>query len=487
MSNAGFLPNRKQLIALSQLMLVVWIAAFFFRLRLVESDTARTEFSSLAALNSLSNLPIHREFAILAEEPIDFSLEAHRQIQKSLSEWLAKKQLAIDGKHRDARQQVVEWLIGQGVPEYVLKEASGKLHGETIPFLFFHTPLEKRSRRYHGEADVLVNAHVGLLLDEVNYWGLAKSFKVVTAVNLDDLPKLDINLASPPGRPFDLPGTLSFAPGAVPPLELSGPAPVDPSGLPARPNNALPVNPIGAPPFDPSGGIPIDSTSPQGSRSGPRYTLKHVRLVDGDQVAVVFGDELSPIEQRSHVDRVITFQVTTTEIELPWIDLLGQQLQNDSLVEVAKDDALRSKLDNTYGNIQIKQALDITSRRMLETYGNVKLLGFDFTPTTFWMFVVAFYAIFLGAIAIQLKHPYGEQKDEATIFGLHLFLDSLPARIILWIIVPATALLLIVPDRNAGGFGNLSYWVGVILVCLIGAAVTRLSETIKLKGAIPTN
>jgi len=401
-------------------MILVWIAALFFRLRLIESETARHEFRSLAALRSLSKLPFHEIFVGGSGRwPYGFELSAHLEVREPLINWLEKEHPDIDRRRVDARMQITKWLLAIGVPESDIIKATGKGNQDSLPFLFFRTPLPDRSSSFLQESELKDNPPVGLLLDETAYWGDTQLLEIVTKVDEKALPKqFGIRICDSRDQPEEL-----------------------------------------------------------------SYFLRYVRVTGHNELTVSFEQLLDRADQVQPDIKNYNISVETTILnDSRWIDNISTKLHGDDLRELATDSELRSDLMTKYGGIRVQQALDLTSRRMLESFGDVKLLGFDFSPSSFWAFVFAFFTIFLAAVALHLANPYGEQKDEATTFGLHLFVEMLFARIILWIVVPVSALLLVMPVQSHGW----DYWVCVVGVGLGGVFVTWRSTNSKTVPTAPS-
>jgi hypothetical protein len=85
-TNLSKLPT-KQLAGLAQVIVLICLAALFFRLRVWESSVHRSDFEAMTALSTLVELSTHN-LLIGAPDSGSFETSFNRAIQKDLITWL---------------------------------------------------------------------------------------------------------------------------------------------------------------------------------------------------------------------------------------------------------------------------------------------------------------------------------------------------------------------------------------------------------------
>ena len=428
------LPARKHLAYLSQFLLGVFLTALFFQLRVAEARVQREDFESMVAVGSLTELPPHDVFIQEANRtrPLgptapqsdgaspQFANEFDKAVQGAVHSWLKANHPDLDQSHRQARDAVVGWLQASGLAVEDARALSGKGYGDRTPFLFFRTGVRPLHSRFGTEAGVSKNPPVGLLLDEVQHLAAPTTLVVVQSVKAADFPRPDIR------------------------LHQRGP----------------------------------ESARGDDDIRPKEYELESATLDDGNHLVVTFVETRGYISLQGVADRKrYSIPVATQVVPAPsLLEIVSPGLHSNRLTAIAHDPARQSQLYETYGALRLDSARTMTGNRMLDSFHDVEILGFKFSPRYFWVFTFAFLASALVAIAVHLKG--GRPADEATAFGLDVLTDRMAFRVAFWWMIPPAALFLARPQNTASWWILVAYWVAFASLIVGGAWLVLLSARI---------
>ena len=130
-----------------------------------------------------------------------------------------------------------------------------------------------------------------------------------------------------------------------------------------------------------------------------------------------------------------------------------------AVTRLLPEDNLRIR--RLYGTLTLPQAAKVSEASYLRTHDSVEMLGFKFSPDTFWVYVTLANLFLLLAAVVHIAHSPAD--DEVGTFGLSAIMDRGATRIILWLVVPIGAAILSTPY-----FSRLqSMWVGIASVPVI--------------------
>jgi hypothetical protein len=192
------IPARKQLAILVQFIVLVFIAAIFFRFRIVESIRHTEDFEAIAVLASFADSPVHKVLAQANQydSKDDFRQAFDLSIQDAFMIWLRKYHSNIDDLHRRARQSLAEWLNENGFSQYL----SGKGVGQResfLPFLpfrssmpLFDSPIKDEPESSAKTTRIYGNPSIIHLLEEIRHLSSPTTFSIATGFRDPTLPTL---------------------------------------------------------------------------------------------------------------------------------------------------------------------------------------------------------------------------------------------------------------------------------------------------------
>ncbi len=125
-----------------------------------------------------------------------FELSFDMAVQYDVTAWLHAKEPETSRDHRAARNVIVKWLEGLGVPHEDITGLSGKGGGDRVPFVLFRTGVEPLGSAYADQANLAENPPLGLLLDEVQHLGRTAQLTVVQQVVESKLPRVAFPLST---------------------------------------------------------------------------------------------------------------------------------------------------------------------------------------------------------------------------------------------------------------------------------------------------
>jgi hypothetical protein len=197
------------------------------------------------------------------------------------------------------------------------------------------------------------------------------------------------------------------------------------------------------------------------------YRLVSVELDDRKRLVATFEKNQLQQQQQKPEQTQRFIPVVTQEISSPSIlEIISSGLHADRLGEIATDQARDQHLYTLYAGLRLDNARTMTGNRMLDSFQDVEILGFKFSPRYFWIFTFAFLAAALIAIVVHLRRQ--RLDDEPTAFGLDILIDAIAFRILLWCVIPPTAMLMAKPQETSA-FILAAYWVAFASLIVTGA------------------
>jgi hypothetical protein len=330
-------------------------------------------------------------------------------VQSDIHSWLETNRPAMDESHRQARDLITEWLQERGLTGIEATTLSGKGHGDRIPFLFFRTGVAPLKSRFGTETQLGKNPPIGFLLDEVRHLDSPVTLTVVQKVHRSDFPQLDFEVSQARG--------------------VSG-------------------------------------------RSG--YRLVSVVLDDTDRLVATFEEnQPQQQQQRGKQSRVFIPVVTEKITGSSVLQIINRSLHADRVAKIATDEVRYQHLGELYGGLRLDNARTMTGNRMLDSFQDVEILGFKFSPRYFWIFTFAFLATALLAIALNLWRDL--PNDEPTAFGLDILIDVIAFRVLLWCVVPPATMLLAKPQETLAWWIRAAYWAAFAGLVVTGPWLLWLS------------
>jgi hypothetical protein len=403
---------------LGQFLLAVFLTALFFQLRITESQAHREDFEAITALASLAESPAHQVLADSQKQDDGFDVKFGTAVQSSVSAWFRENQPEADAAHRRCR--VAGWLTKGGMGADEVGSLSGKGRGDKIPFLFFRMSVTPLQSAFGDEAGLSKNPPVGFMLDEVRQLGAPVTLTVVQAIKPPGLPEMDFKVSQ------------------------------DPFG----------------------------TTSP-GRQS---YRLQSVAVDEHAALVVEFVENTGNTQRMPKRIRYPVPVTTRPVAGFPLLEVLSTSLHAHPLTRLATDGVHYDHLYRTYGGVRLDNARTMTASRMLDSFQDVNILGFSFSPKYFWIFVFATLAAALVAVAVHLKG--GVHDDEPTTFGLHALMNRPTFRALFWCGLPAVTMLLARPQGDPPIWIVIVYWVGLAGLVALGAWLVGLSVRVTRKGAV---
>jgi hypothetical protein len=371
---------------------------------------SRAHREDFESITALASLAELPVHRVLAEKG-DPHAEFDKAVQDRVTFWLKAKHPEVDQAHRQSRDTVVKWLREGGLRADEAGSLSGKGSDGSVPFLFFRTGVAPLHSQFGDEARLTENPPVGLLLDEARHLGAPLTLTVVQGVNPSDLPRLDFRISQ---------NDFGWQEAATP----------------------------------------------------NSYRLESVTLDDSDRLVITFVEnshtQRSP-ERRPYLIPVVTRAVSTD----PILEIISSGLHAKRLTAVATDKGRYDHLYQTYGSLRLDNARTMTANRMLDSFQDVEILAFRFSPKYFWIFTSAFLAAALLAVAVHLRRALPD--DEPTAFGLHALLDYVAFRVLFWCVIPPAAMLLARPQGIPLPWILAVYWIAFASLVATGVWLVWLS------------
>lgn len=193
MSNA--LSQKRQIAVLGQLIILVFLASVFFRVRVVESVHFAEDFQNISALASFADSPVHRILSDSYDSIDVFQRTFDLNIQREVISWLEQNHNDVDRSRRKLREFVVQWLKGHGLEATYLESLSGKGRGDELPALFFRSSVPLFESPLKVEANIAKkNPPIELLLKELQHLFALTNIEIATQLREPNLPAPDIKL-----------------------------------------------------------------------------------------------------------------------------------------------------------------------------------------------------------------------------------------------------------------------------------------------------
>ena len=389
-------PAKKQIAILGQFIILVFLAAVFFRLRVIDSMNYLEDFQTIRALGSFAQLPVHKILVSQYKSDIEFRNKFDLSIQGVVISGLNQD---IDESRLDVRTSIIKWLKDNKVPANELNDLSGKEYGGKRPFLFFRSAIPQLNTPLKEEANVDSDPPIELLLQEIKH---LKSTTLVVVDKLQDsnLPELDF----------------------------------------------------------------------MGQSSYVKYSLDSVFLSKDANLLVTF---VKKERQQTPEPKVIKIPVDTKSIrDVNVLELLTAKQYQKRFKTLLSNKAAFEQLRKTYGTLQLKSGVQICGQRMLDSYQDVEMLGFKFSPRYFWVFIFAFHIVFLLANAVHVKSSVVKKEQETMTFGLDILLRNKIAHVALWCVLPVLSLVLACPQQHWSFFTGLGYCSAIAIIVALGLRVT---------------
>jgi len=148
-------------------------------------------------------------------------------------------------------------------------------------------------------------------------------------------------------------------------------------------------------------------------------------------------------------------------------DMLQRYGLEDSIDSIADQDGM---LHTTYGHMPMQLAKEVASGGLLEGYGRLSIFGFDFSTKRFPLAVAVVSLALCMAVAFTVEVARREDVEGGATAGL--LLGSRPGRALLWVLVPAGAVVLSLPFALVGPVE-----IGVTVVIGLVAALAGIVAT----------
>ena len=156
-----------------------------------------------------------------------------------------------------------------------------------------------------------------------------------------------------------------------------------------------------------------------------------------------------------------------------------KRLENPALWQLNDSTERQEFLRRTYGHLPLEQAVSLVNAGLTKSYRDVDIFGLSFSTRRFPFAVLFFLVVALLGILVTLRmakqHSLRIFHDITADDALDVLVDSLPARCLLWGVLPALALLQALPPVSLPSVEAAALYVGLAAVIGVGALNVRES------------
>ena len=224
----------------------------------------------------------------------------------------------------------------------------------------------------------------------------------------------------------------------------------------------------------------LDFAVNQDTYSETGYKLESVFLSDNKNLIVKFVENQRRYVQELPIQRLENILASTDTVDD--VNLLSLLISDQHLKRIdglVKDKTAFGEFLQTYGRLRLKQGKEISGQRMLESYQNVEMLGFKFSPKHFWIFVFVFQSVLLLSSVIHIRSAVDRKEEESTSFGLNYVIGNDIVRIILWCVLPTLSMLLVYSQQHWTFFTSIFYCAAIVILVSLGIMSYLLSKYTK--------
>jgi hypothetical protein len=470
----------KRLLFFGRTILVVWLLATAVWLQKLDSYQLHQDVQDLNLLAGLADFPRAQQLRRLRGEPF-----------VNATNWLAETDRGASAARLQVRERFARWLKDEGVTCGQLAVMAGKAGASVdraLPFYFLRIAGEKERppKRESGPPDLpllpdLASSAksktesslttVAEYLDELDR--LVTPISLTCAVRVDESAFVAKHLVERPG--FD------HRTRETPPLP--------PGSLPHHPTATAP------PPHDPPYSPPTGPPHP--GEEFPVYTSVRNELPPDERAAVpllisaeLFGNEIHaeytlqylqedpmPIQglPRQRMTSSFSFPVETKTVGQTTLLYLSDPEAGDyeSIRSLYEASDRKSYLRQMYGHLPMSSAVALANDGLTQAYRSASLFGFTFSTRRLPFAVLAFVATALLGTLVTLhtarRRRISLLADLTDEYALDVLLANLPARLVIWIVFPLSAVWAAVPLVPLSDAESRCLNAGVLLVFLLGA------------------